>query len=237
MQKTQIANSSSTLLKLAFLTFIAMFTAGCSPTSMALSGGTAVGIAAAREGGLKASITDAAIRVQIHNLWFKHSIDMYRKLDMTVREGRVLITGTVPDPDMRVDAVRLAWQADGVREVINEINVDNGNGITGFVKDGLITGALKTKLIFDRDVQSINYSIDTVEKTVYLMGVAQNEYELNKVIDHARNIPGVENVVSYVRMRGEMPPVLEPLPEKSAAYDVPASPIAKPVEKQELSLE
>lgn len=233
----KMPKNSNNIFKIMSLLFISVFISGCTPTSMALSGGAALGIAAAREGGIKASVTDATIRVQIHNLWFKHSIDMYRKLDMTVREGRVLITGTVPNPDMRVDAIRLAWQADGVREVINEINVDNGEGIAGFVKDGLITGTLKTKLIFDRDIQSINYSIDTVEKTVYLMGVAQNEYELNKTIEHARNIPGVENVVSYVRMRGEMPPVLEPLPEKSAAYDVPASPIVKPVEKQELSLE
>ncbi len=228
----------STALKFSFIAIFIILSSGCTPTSLALSGGTAIGVAAAREGGIKASVEDAKIRMQIHNLWFKRSIDMYRKLDMTVKEGRVLVTGTVPNPDIRVDAIRLVWQVDGVREVINEINVDKDTGIIGFAKDSVITGALKTKLIFDRDIQSINYSIDTVDKTIYLMGVAQNSEELNRVLEHARKLKGVENVVSYVRMRGEMPPILEPLPEKSAAYDYPAEPIGYyPVEKQELSLE
>jgi len=204
------------------LCLIALTLSGCTPTSLALSGGTAVGVAAAREGGLKVAATDTAIRLQIHDLWFRHDFEMYRKLSLTVREGRVLITGVVPEPDMRVDAVRLAWLANGVREVINEVNVAGSNGLTGYVGDSLITAGLKTRLTFDKDVQSINYTIDTVDHVVYLMGVAQNESELNRTIDHARRTKGVSNVVSYVRLRGEMPPALTAAPTKPPEFSAPA---------------
>ncbi len=198
----------STVMAVACCTLLG----GCgTQAGMAAGAGASLGIAAASEGGLKRAANDTGIRLQIHDLWFKHNVDMYRKLDMTVREGRVLITGTVPDPDMRVDAIRLAWQADGVKQVINEINVAEGDGVKGFIKDSWITGNVKTKLVFDKDVQSVNYSIDTVKGTVYLMGIAQDGIELQRVLDHARFTPKVENVVSYVRMRGEVPAgVMEP---------------------------
>ena len=182
----------------------------CTPVGTAVGAGATLGVAAAQEGGIKSAARDAAIRLQIHDSWLKHSLKMYRKLDMTVREGRVLVTGTVPNADMRVDAIRLAWQADGVTQVINEINVDKGTtGLVGYARDSWITGNLRTKITFDKGVQSINYSIDTVRGTVYLMGVAQNEVERERVVDHARNAAYVDSVVSYIRLRDETPAGLQ----------------------------
>jgi len=115
----------------------------------------------------------------------------------------VLITGVVQNPEHRVEAVRLAWQINGVSQVINEIRVAESEGVTGFVKDNWITSKLRASLTFDRGVQSINYSIDTVQGVVYLMGVAQNQAELNRVIEVSRTISGVKQVVSYVKLAGE----------------------------------
>lgn len=198
------------IIKSGFLCFVALGAAGCTPIGAALGVGAGLGVAASQEGGIEAAATDAAIRFQIHDLWFKHSVDMYRNLDMTVKEGRVLVTGTVTDPDMRVDAIRLAWQADGVRQVINEVRVEDSKSLKNYIQDTWITGQLRTKLTFDKDVQSINYSIDTVKGTVYLMGVAQDDKERQRVIDHARNMAYVNNVVSYIRLRGETPDGLQP---------------------------
>ena len=187
------------------LGFLSLSLSGCTAVGFAVGAGASTGVAAAQEGGIKGAVTDTAIRLQIHDLWFKKSVDMYAHLDMTVKEGRVLITGNVPSPDMRVDAVRLAWQADGVRQVINEIRVADSAGIKGFVTDSWVTGSLDTRLMLDKEVQSINYTIDTYGGTVYLMGIAQDQTELDRVIDHARNTKYVENVVNYVRLRGEEP--------------------------------
>lgn len=175
----------------------------CTTVGIATSAGAVGGIAAAREGGLNQSATDARIKLEINDLWLKYDFDAFRKLSTTVEQGRVLVTGVVQDPDMRVEAIRLAWQPKGVVQVINEVRVENSDGITGFARDTWITSSLRTKMIFDRDVQSINYSIDTVQGTVYLMGIAQDQAELNKVISLARDTSYVQQVVTYVKLAGE----------------------------------
>ena len=168
--------------------------------------GATVGVAAAQEGGLKRAWTDAEIQGEINKLWFEYDVDTFAKLDLTVNQGRVLITGVVQNPEARVEAVRLAWQPKGVKQVINEIRVAKSGGITGFARDTWITTRLRSAITFNRDIQSINYSIDTVQGTVYLMGTAQNQQELNRVIETARTIPDVKQVVSYVKLIGR--PVL-----------------------------
>lgn len=194
---------SKSFIKICFIGLISLQIAGCSALGVATTAGAVGGIAAAREGGLTQSATDTRIALEINDLWFKYDIAAFSKLNLTVDQGRVLVTGVVQDPDMRVEAVRLAWQPKGVAQVINEVRVEESDGISGYARDSWITSRLRSKLIFDRDVQSINYSIDTVKSTVYLMGIAQDQAELNKVIAHARETGYVKQVISYVKMAGE----------------------------------
>lgn len=176
---------------------------GCTAVGIATGIGATVGISAVQEGGLKRAGKDALIQTQINDLWFRHDVDMFRKLDMTINNGRVLLTGVVQNPEHRVEAVRLSWQPKYVEQVINEITVADSDGFKGFARDAWITGRLRTALMFDRDVQSVNYSIDTVKRVIYLMGWAQDQAELNRVMEIARTISDVEQVVSYVKLVGE----------------------------------
>lgn len=195
---------------------------GCA--GLALGAGATLGVAAAQEGGIQGAASDTAIKVQISDAWFRHDVEMYRRLGVTVKEGRVLVTGTLPLPDDRVEAIRLVWQIDGVQQVINEIRVDDKGATVGtYANDAWITGQVKTLMVFDKQVQSINYTVETVAGTVYLMGIGQSQGELNRVINHARNTRGVKNVVSYVRLRGEASAVsAAPGPAVSA---VPPAPV------------
>lgn len=188
---------------LSFLVLSSLVLANCSAVGLATGAVAVTGISAAQEGGIDRAFTDAKIKTLINEAWFQYNVDAFRKLSTTINHGRVLITGVVQDPEHRVEAVRLAWQAKGVRQVINEIQVADSEGITGYVKDTWITSRLRATLTFDRAVQSINYSIDTVQGIIYLMGVAQNQTELNHVIEKARTISGVKKVVSYVKLAGE----------------------------------
>lgn len=174
----------------------------CTFTGVATGLGATAGVAAAQEGGISRALSDARIQTQINDLWFRHDIDMFRKLDMTVKEGRVLVTGVVQNPEHRVEAIRLAWQPEGVKQVINEVRVADSNGVVGFAKDAWISARLRSALIFDKQVQSINYNIDTVQGSIYLMGFALSQSELNRVIELARTMPGARQVVSYVRIVG-----------------------------------
>lgn len=175
----------------------------CSPIGMAAGAGASLGIAAAREGGVSSAATDLRIKATISERWLSYKFDTFRKLNLTVDQGRVLISGTVQNPDDRVEAVRLAWQVNGVKQVINEIRVADSEGLAGYVKDTWISTRLRTAMTFEKGIQSINYSIDTVNGTVYLMGVALSQAELDKVIGLARTIPNVKQVISYVKPAGQ----------------------------------
>ncbi len=180
---------------------------GCIP--VALTAGAAAGIAAGKEGGVSGELDDARIQAAINDAWFRYDLNMFSKLHLTVEQGRVLITGVVQNPEDRVEAVRLAWGAKGVKQVINEIQVADSDGVSGYLKDTWIGTQLRAKLTANRDVHALNYSIEVVRGVVYLMGIARSQAELNDVVDTARNIEYVQNVVSYVRVAVEEAPVIQ----------------------------
>lgn len=197
--------------KITFLVSVAYLSAsalslsalsGCSPAGIATGAGAATGIAVAREGGLRGSIKDTRINADIADKWFKYDVETFSKLNVTVNQGRVLLTGVVQDPEDRVEAVRLAWQVEGVEQVINEISIADSEGVRGYIKDTWITTRLRTKMTFDKQIQSINFSVDTVQGNVYLMGVAHTEEERSRVKALARTIPNVKQVVSYIKLAG-----------------------------------
>lgn len=178
----------------------ALALSGCSTTGIAVGAGAATAVAASEERGIGGAISDTAIETQINALLLQHGFETFRKVSVKSYERRVLLTGLVQTPQMRLDAVRLAWQADGVREVINEIEVTDKGGAQAYARDVWISTQLRTKLLLDKEIKSINYSVETVGGTVYLMGFARSSEELARVHAHARNLAYVRRVVSYVRM-------------------------------------
>ncbi len=180
---------------------LAPLQAGCTTESVAAGAAATAGVAAAQERGLGGAIEDTKIRLQINDKWFQADEDLYRKVALQVQQKRVLLTGVVPSEEMRLQAVRLAWQADGVEEVINEIEVGEGPSVTDMARDTWISTQLRGKLLFDKQIASINYSIETSRQVVYLIGVAQSQGELDRVVAHARNLAYVRRVVSYVRIK------------------------------------
>ncbi len=175
--------------------------AGC--VSIAISAGTSAVTAAMEERGIEGAVSDAGIRAEINALWLGRHTDIFAAVRLEVIEGRVLLAGHVQQPEHRVDAVRLAWQASGVREVINEIRVAEARGIDGYSRDKWIAAQLRTNILFDKEIASINYTIDSVAGIVYLMGIARDEAEIERVKAHARNVPYVKRVISHVILRND----------------------------------
>jgi osmotically-inducible protein OsmY len=188
-------------INLGLLLAIALAAQACSPLGVAAGGGAAVGIASVQERGVSGAVDDTKIRARINYLWFEESEELLSSVNLQVQEGRVLLTGKVKDPSMRLTAVRLAWQADGVKEVINEIEVSDKSSLRDYSRDLWIGTQLRSDLLLDRRIKSVNYSIETVNQVVYLIGVAQNQAELDRVINHARNLAYVRRVISYVRLK------------------------------------
>jgi osmotically-inducible protein OsmY len=172
---------------------------GCVGTVIGV--GATAGTAAMEERGLSGAADDTALRLRINALLSEKDERLWRKVGMQVYMGRVLLTGTVETPEMRAEAVKLAWTAEGVKEVINEIQLAGSAGASGFARDTWISTQLKSALLFDKQVASINYSIETVAGTVYLIGLAQDQRELDRVMNHARGLSYVKKVVNYVQIK------------------------------------
>ena len=182
---------------LAFLA-LAGLQSGCA--GLVVSAGATAGSAALQERGFRTAVDDTVIRAKIAAAYLQDSVD-FKLISIEAHQGRVLLTGTTPRAKDRVDAVHLAWQVDGVKTVINEISIEQGGGILGLARDKWVTAQLRLKITFDTTVKAINYAIDTVNGTVYLMGIAQNQAELNRVRNHARGLDYVRRVISHVRLK------------------------------------
>lgn len=178
--------------------------AGC--TEFFVGAGTTAAAAAIDERGIKGVATDTAIQANINGLWIDYNADIPLHVDATVSEGRVLLTGMVPNQKMRIDAVRIAWRSPGVKSVANEIKISNADTIATYARDTWITTQLISRLTVDNRVESVNYSVETSDHVVYLMGIAQDQAELDRVRDNARQIPYVRRIVSYVRIKHHPPP-------------------------------
>lgn len=144
-------------------------------------------------------VSDSGVRAEIERRW-KEAGGIDDRLDVTVTGGRALLTGNAKDPDQRVEAVRLAWQVEGVQEVINEVQVGDSSGLSDTATDLWIATQLRSKLLFDSEISSKNYTIEVVNQTVYLLGRARSPQELERVQGYAREIGRVRRVVNHVRM-------------------------------------
>ncbi|HLZ66486.1 MAG TPA: BON domain-containing protein, partial [Aliidongia sp.] len=134
-------------------------------------------------------------------IWAKDNGQIPSYVDLNIFEGRVLLTGAVPDPKIRDQAVAGAWKASGVKEVINEIQVAQGASFQTAASDNWILARLNSDMVFDGAVRTPNYSLQCVDGTVYILGVARTQNELDHVLNYARNIPNVRQVKNYIRIR------------------------------------
>ena len=179
-----------------FFIFLGMLN-GCA--SFVAGSAASLGVAAMEERTFKAHAKDTAVATKIRFNLVEASEKFITNVGVEVYEGKVLITGVVKNEAMRAQALKLIWKTDGVKDVYNELQVGN-SGVRDLVKDGWVTAQLQSKITFDKDVLAINYSIETVNGTVYLIGIAQSQPEIDRVIAHARTLSYVKRVISHVRV-------------------------------------
>jgi osmotically-inducible protein OsmY len=203
--------------------------AACSPVGLAVGAGATVTNMAMEERGFVNSARDKAIWTDISARMLDKNQKLFQNVDIQVHEGRVLLSGFVQRPEDRIDATRLAWEPDGVREVVDEIKLGRSLDAGDFSEDIWLIQQIRLKLMLDRDIRAINYSVDCIRSTVYLMGVARTSAELQRVIDHVRDVPYVRAVVNHVRVRTDpLPPIPANPPTIAASNTMPAPAPAAP---------
>lgn len=171
---------------------------GCGGVGLVLGGVATAGVSVAQERTTEQAITDAEIKLTLGNKLLNADRGLFADVSTEVVEGRVLLAGEVDTPEDRIRASQLVWETEGVRELINELQVGEGQGAGSYAEDVWISTQLRAKLLTDVDVNAINYNVETVGQTVHLIGVARDEQELLRVVEIASKVPGVRNVVSHV---------------------------------------
>ncbi len=186
--KTKIA-------KFFYLILVIVFLDSCAAINVTSS--------SVKEKGIKEAMSDGMIDAAVNKELINHDINMFLNVEIEVVEGRVLLTGSVKKAKYRMDAIKLAWKVLGVREVINEIEVTNKGGIIRYLNDVKIKTQIRYKIIADKKIRSINYNFESVNGTLYVIGIAQNKKELKRVVNHSNDIKGVIKVVSHVMMKDD----------------------------------
>jgi osmotically-inducible protein OsmY len=187
--------------KLLILLLIVLGLSACDPMSVAVSAGASTGVAAYQERGIKGLTSDTAIEAKIFKSWINTDNSMARYMSIEVYESRVLLTGIAKTEEERAVAVGLAWKVDGVKDVMNEIFVGNTPSFIEIARDTAITTELKSRLTFSKEILAVNYAIETIQGQVFLLGIAQDQAELDRVIDLAQNISYVKRIITHVRVK------------------------------------
>ena len=196
------------LMLFAALPLATLSLGGCG--SLLVGAAATVGVAAVQERSVGDAVDDFTIRAQLNQLFFEENFDLFQSVSFNVIEGRVLLKGSVKKQESRLRALELVWQASGVREVINEVQVTDQGGIVNYARDTWISTQLTAEMLFDIDIFAINYNMETINGVIYVVGIAQNQAELDKVIEHARRIKFAKKVVSHVVLKDD--PRREPGP-------------------------
>lgn len=177
--------------------------AACTPIGAGIGAGATIGVVIAQERSAGDALRDTRINLEISEALFQaHIDDLFREIHVDVMEGRVLLTGLVNTEDLADRANLIAWKVDGVAKVINEIRVGEP-GTLDAVRDRWISAKLRARLLGDTKVFDVNYSIVTVAGAIYLLGIAQNPAELERVLAHARDIAYVRRVTLHVVMKDD----------------------------------
>ena len=171
---------------------------GCA--GVVIGGGAAVGTAAYQERGVRGVARDLATATKLRTKLLDTGEAYVTGVGIEVYEGRVLLTGILEKEPMRAAAVKLAWKTEGAKDVINEIQIGQSS-LRDIARDSWITAQLKTKITFDKKILAINFSIETVNGIVYLIGIAQDQGELDRILTHGRGIDYVRRIISHVRVK------------------------------------
>ena len=179
-----------------FLLLASVSLSGCA--SAVIGVGTAAVAASTTEKGFSTSVSDAQIRAKLANQFIKSDFSLVTAVDVSVNDGAVLLTGKVKTPEEKILATQLSGEVHGVREVVNELQITDSSSSKDIAKELAASATLRTKLITDGDISSLNFNIDVVNGTIYLSGVAANADEMNRVVAHARDVRFTHRVVNYI---------------------------------------
>ncbi len=178
------------------ISIIMIFTSSCG--QVIIGGAATAGLSVVQERSSTQAAVDIIIKTQIEEAMFSNDYEkLFSKIRVIVYEGRVLIVGTVETEKNKEQVEKIAWNTKNVQEVANYITIGKNN-LVDYVKDTRISLEFRAKLLTDKEVSEVNYSSTTENRVLYIVGIAQNKEEIEKVILHGSNIAGVTKIVNLI---------------------------------------
>ena len=186
-------------LTLLFVSLILlMINIGCSPVGILASGGGATMVIAEGDRSLGTVVDDATIKLNLSAKFLKSENRLFLDVNSNVTEGRVLLTGLVDTQEIRIEAVRKVWEINGVREVMNEIEVGNKTTLKEYMNDLWINTQVKSLAARTIGLRSFSYNFETIKGKVYIAGITSRPEQLQAIVESTKTIKGVNEIVNYV---------------------------------------
>ena len=185
---------------LALLLVLGM--SGCG--GLLIGGAATVGVASVQERSLKDATLDMKIKLFIEDkLFITNTEELFAKVSVSVIEQRVMLVGVVASEELRDKAAEIAWKSPNIKEVLNEITTGKGASLVDSAKDARISITLSGLLLTESEIADINFTHSVSNQVIYIMGIAQNKNETDKVIHHARTVKGVKKVISHILIKND----------------------------------
>jgi osmotically-inducible protein OsmY len=183
------------------LLFLITCLSGCAGTL--LGGAAVVGLASVQERSIKDAAIDMKLGLQLQKKLFTLSKEkLFGSVDVIIIEQRVMMIGNVESQELRDLASQAAWEiSPKIKDVLNEITIGEKSTIISEAKDARISLSLSGLLIGDSDISDINFNHSVSKQVIFLIGIAQDNEELNKVINHARTVKGVKKVINHIILK------------------------------------
>ena len=128
----------------------------------------------------------------------------FLSIQSEVLDGQIFLSGKVDEPEEKIKITKMAWETKGVRSVKNAITIKGQTNFKSTAKDIFITSQLRSALIFNKKTKARNYTLETVNKNIYIFGIAMDEDEKKEVINEANKIYDVEEVIPSIYLATEL---------------------------------
>ena len=183
--------------RILLIIFISFLLYGCAGVSSKGIFGTGVSVAFdPRTVGTQ--IDDSIMQKNLSTKVLLENKSYFLTVKSKVLDGRIFLTGKVEDPEEKLKLTKIAWEIKGVRSVRNDIKIKEKFNFKQSAKDLLITSQLRTAFILNKNIKATNYQIDTYKSKIYIYGIALNSNEKNLVIDEAKQITDVKDIIASI---------------------------------------
>ena len=184
-------------IKLLLIFFVSYILTACVGVSSTGIFGTGVSVAIDPRS-IGTQIDDSIMQKNLTTRFILLDKKFLVSIKTKVLDGRIFLTGKVDDPEDKLKLTKLAWETDGVRSVRNDVKIKEEFNFKQSAQDILITSQLRTALIVNKKIKATNYQIDTYKKKIYIYGIATTSEEKDLVVDEAKEITDVEDVIASI---------------------------------------